>query len=133
FGGRLGIIEEYPTTFGGAPGFAGAREIIESTELLHRINRDPNQRVDARALLTARLVDFVLSDNDRHRGNWKWARMSDASPVIWVPIPRDRDQALMALDGAVIDVARFAAPKVMTLGGARFDVRGLTQYTDFDG
>jgi hypothetical protein len=91
FAGMLGMIEEYPNVPDDAPGFGGALEIIDSENLLKRLNEDPTEQIDARALLRARLVDLLLNDNDRHPDQWKWARMRAGTGGPWIPIPRDRD------------------------------------------
>jgi Omp85 superfamily domain len=96
---RLGIIEESPSVpKSDTPGFAGAIEILDSDSLLARINRDPLQHVDARAYLTARLVDMLINDWDRGPDQWRWATFQ-GDRGNWVPIPRDRDDALFALSG----------------------------------
>jgi hypothetical protein len=43
FAGILGMIEEYPHVPDDAPGFAGALKIIDSEELLKRLNEDPTE------------------------------------------------------------------------------------------
>ncbi len=98
FGGMLGTIEERPTDGkGDAEGFAGASDVIDSDELLKVIEDTPDNQVDTRAFLTARLVDLFLGDWDRHRDQWRWARFGDERPRKWQPIPRDRDQAFVKL------------------------------------
>ena len=55
--------------------------------------------------LTARLTDFLINDNDRHQGNWKWARLSSGPKDEWEPIARDRDHAFVSF-GRRVDWAR---------------------------
>ena len=127
FAGMLGMIEEYPNVPDDAPGFAGALKIIDSEELLKRLNEDPTERIDARALLRARLIDLLLNDNDRHPDQWKWARMrpEDGSP--WVPIPRDRDKVLVSYEGWLLKVARMAKPELVSFAATYPNVAGLFQ------
>lgn len=126
FAGRLGMIEEYPDTPKGAPGFAGALEIIDSDTLLQLLDRDPSQQVDARALLAARLTDMLLNDWDRHQGQWKWARLYPGPGVTWIPIARDRDKDFISYGGAIPALARRASPNVMVFDSTYPSVRGLT-------
>ena len=42
---------------------------------------------------------FILNDNDRHQGNWKWARLNDEAKDEWHPIARDRVSADLRFDG----------------------------------
>ena len=64
FAGMLGMIEEYPNVPDEAPGFAGALKIIDSEALLKRLNEDPTERIDARALV-ARQVDRPAPQRQR--------------------------------------------------------------------
>jgi hypothetical protein len=114
FAGQLGTIEEFPSVPDDAPGFAGAVEIIDSDDLLERLNGDPAEQIDARALLRARLVDMLIGDNDRHPGQWKWARRSPNRRSSWVPIPRDRDKAMVSHDGLLLKVARRIKPNLVS-------------------
>jgi hypothetical protein len=85
-------------------GFAGASKIIDSPELLKLINTDPKEQIDARAFLKARLTDFLINDNDRHAGQWKWAEFP-AEKHEWEPIARDRDHAFVSYGGFISGVA----------------------------
>lgn len=115
FAGRLGTIEQWPNAPGDAPAFAGAAEIVSTDDLFERLDTDPTNRVDVRAYLTARLVDVLIGDWDRHRGQWRWARFS-AEPNVWVPIPEDRDQAFARFDGLFLHLARVHAPQLVKFG-----------------
>jgi hypothetical protein len=113
FGGLLGEIEEHPDVPKNGPAFAGASRIIGSDTLLDRINTDPQTRVDARTLLTARELDLLMGDNDRHPDQWKWARYG-GHEAPWVPIATDRDHAFVSYEGFVMKVARMAVPSLVT-------------------
>ncbi len=110
FAGQLGMIEESPGTPKHHAGFAGAAAIIDSDTLLSLLDRDPEEQVDARAMLAARLMDMLLNDWDRHPGQWKWAQMQSSPPTAWLPIPRDRDKAFISSGGVVIKLAGLARP-----------------------
>ena len=127
FAGMLGMIEEYPNVPDDAPGFAGALKIIDSENLLKRLNEDPTERIDARALLRARLIDLLLNDNDRHPDQWKWARMTADTASPWVPIPRDRDKVLVSYEGKLLKLVRIAKPELVTFAGTYPNVPALFQ------
>ena len=131
FGGRLGMIEEYPNVPKDKKGFGGASKIIDSEELKKLLDTDPAEHVDAPAFLAARLADFLINDNDRHGGNWKWARIKGDSKDQWEPIARDRDHAFGTFDGVVMTVAHFFMPVVVKFDGVP-SVPGLTQPRGFD-
>ena len=109
FGGRLGTIEEHVSDSETDPGFAGAVEVIDSDDLLTMMNRKPGRHIDPRQLLTARLVDILLGDTDRHRDQWQWGLMHPKDSV-YTPIPRDRDQVLATHDGVLLHLARVMKP-----------------------
>src|SRR3954451_8413498 len=117
FGGLLGFLED---RIGGPSGpgakWGGAAEIIGSDSLFARTGRSPDDRVDARALLKARLFDLLIGDWDRHSDQWVWARFADSVPRIWIPIPRDRDQAFVKYDGLLLSVARTSTPTLINFG-----------------
>ena len=116
FAGVLGWIEEYPSVPKDAPAFANAAEVIDSDELLERLNKDPQTHVDARAFLTVVLMDMLLGDNDRHPGQWKWARLQKGKESPWEPIPRDRDKVLVSYEGTLLNLARVAQPSLVKFG-----------------
>jgi hypothetical protein len=111
FGGLMGFLDD---RVGGHWG--GATEIIGSDSLRARTARSPDDRVDAQALLTARLFDVFIGDWDRHADQWRWARFGDGLPRRYVPIPIDRDQALAKYDGLLLGVARQSAPQLLNFG-----------------
>jgi hypothetical protein len=127
FGGMLGMIEERQA--GGADGeagFAGATKIVGTDELFERLEKYQTEQVDARAFLTARLVDLFLGDWDRHQDQWRWARMSDAEGTPWIPIPRDRDQAFARFDGLLLSLARLSVPQLVEFSPTYPSMVGLT-------
>ena len=113
FAGMLGELEERPEVPNNAAGFAGASKIIDSDTLLGRINTDPRTEVDARALLTAREMDLLIGDNDRHPDQWKWAQLGKKDAP-WEPIALDRDKAFVSYEGLVLSIARFVQPSLIT-------------------
>jgi hypothetical protein len=125
FGGMLGTIEERPGDGEGAS-FAGASEVIGSDKLLKEVEDSPNDRVEARAFLTARLVDILIGDWDRHVDQWRWARFGDSTPHLWFPIPRDRDQAFVRYDGLLLTVARASTPQLVNFGSSYAGMLGQT-------
>ncbi len=113
FANKLGTIEEFPEDPKEGPGFRGAVDIIDSDELLEQLNKDGPPIIDAHALLTARLDDLLLGDNDRHPGQWKWAKLREGSNAKWVPIPRDRDKAFVSYEGTLLRAARIFLPRLV--------------------
>ena len=112
FAGLIGMLQEHPSEgTDNAPGFAGSRQISGTEKLWEHLEETPRNRVDSRAFLKARLMDFLINDKDRHRAQWRWARFPDGERYTWVPIPEDRDQAFIDLDGVAMAVGRRGIPR----------------------
>lgn len=112
FAGMLGLVEERPDeNEGDRTSFRGTERVIASEALTDRLDRGPNDRVDARAYLRARLMDVFLGDWDRHRGQWRWATYDQGAPRTWLPVPRDRDQAFSKFDGLATRVVALYQPQ----------------------
>ncbi len=126
FAGMLGLLEERPDDAGEGPAFADADKIVGSEKLFERLAKDPRESVDTRAFLKARLVDIFLGDWDRHRDQWRWARLERGKSSPWQPIPRDRDQAFARFDGLFPAIARNYVLQIVSFGEAYPDMVGLT-------
>ena len=125
FKGTLGVFAEYPQPSKGAlPGFLGATEIIDHLQLYERLEAGEGDAVDAKGLLRARLTDIFMGDWDRHRKQWRWARLS-GSPL-WSPIPEDRDQAFSRYGGYAMDRTRGRDPRFQEFGPRYAGIGGLT-------
>jgi hypothetical protein len=126
FAGILGTIEERPDEVEGRPAtFEGADNIVGTERLLERIQEDL-ERIDTRAFLAARLIDIFLGDWDRHRDQWRWARFGDDPDDLWQPIPRDRDQAFVRMDGALLALARQYYPQLVKFNASYPSILGVT-------
>jgi hypothetical protein len=125
FKGLVGVFAEYPEPAqDGVPGFLGATEIIDHETLYARLEAGEGDAIDARALLRARLVDILMGDWDRHRKQWRWAKLP-GNPL-WSPIPEDRDQAFSRYDGLLLDRARGRDPRFQEFGPRYAGIGGLT-------
>jgi hypothetical protein len=125
FAGTLGTVSVYPQPVSETnPGFEGATEILDHLELYARLRAGPSDQVDARAFLRARLFDVFLGDWDRHRKQWRWAKIPGKDT--WQPIPEDRDQAFSRYDGIVLGLARPRQPRFVVFGPDYPGMLGLT-------
>lgn len=57
--------------------------------------------IDKRALIRARLFDFIIGDWDRHAKQWGWAVQAFEDNYVAVPIAGDRDNAFFNPDGLI--------------------------------
>lgn len=127
FAGALGFLEERPNEGpDGEPGFAGSTRIVASERLFEHLEESSRERIDARAFLTARLLDILVGDWDRHPDQWRWARFDEGDLHVWRPIPRDRDFAFCRLDGPLIWAARFQWPQLVGFGPGYPSARNQT-------
>jgi len=125
FAGVPGTFEEYPTVPGdGRPGFGGAVEILGYEKFHERLRQSAEVRADPRALLNARLLDVFMGDWDRHRKQWRWAKLPDRP--LWQPLPEDRDQAFSRFEGLLLDLGRSAQPRFTKFGSEYPGIKGLT-------
>jgi hypothetical protein len=128
FAGVLGTIEERPGDADEGPAFAGAARVASSATLLERLREGPEHRVDSHAYLSARLLDLVMGDWDRHDDQWRWARYDgEGGTHLWRPIARDRDNAFAVHDGMLLNVARSRMPKLVAFGEAYPSMSALTE------
>ena len=114
FAGMLGLIEERPDdNEGDRTAFEGTVRVIAYDRLTARTEEGPADRVDARAFLTARVVDIFLGDWDRHRRQWRWATYDedDDDSRSWLPVPTDRDQAFAKFDGLLPSLISIYMPQ----------------------
>ena len=126
FAGLIGTLQEHPSEAAGdEPGFAGSRKVSGTEKVYKRLEKTPCERVDARAFLKARLIDFLIGDSDRHVGQWRWARFPAGDCYTWLPIPEDRDKAFIDLDGLVMDLVRWVEPRFVRFQEQYPDHRGL--------
>ena len=120
FANVVGDIEEW----GGSRAFGGTTETIDGEEMWKRLRESPEVRADSRAYLKARLVDQLMGDWDRNRGQFRWGRVPGEER--WQPIPEDRDQAFVRFEGFFTWVLRPQLPLVVKFGPDYSDVAGLT-------
>jgi hypothetical protein len=125
FAGLLGTFSEYPTaTDERHPGFEGAVEIADHMTLFAKLAESPDERAAVREFLRARLFDLLISDFDRHRKQWRWAKRPGDS--LWHPIPEDRDQAFARYEGWLVRAVAGYVPQLRTFGPKYDQIKGLT-------
>jgi hypothetical protein len=82
-----------------------------SYALFDKMREDNDHTVNQEAVLSARLLDMLIADWDRHFDQWRWATKDTGQGRTYIPIPRDRDQAFFFSDGLIIKyVARRRIP-----------------------
>jgi len=77
-------------------------EVKSTGKVLDKILNENDHKVDQKEYLTARMLDFLIADWDRHFDQWKWGTIDTGKGKIYYPIPRDRDQAFFYSDGLLM-------------------------------
>lgn len=123
FRGVLGTFEERPgRDFDESPESLGAIDVISSERLFERMRRSYRNVPNARAYLSARLLDVLVGDRDRHRDQWRWGRFSSGDGAVWEPIPRDRDMPFAKFEGLGPWIIRGILPQLVTYGSGYPDM-----------
>ncbi len=128
FAGQVVLFEERPGELpDGRPGLGGFDRFAGTEALLQRTRASARHRVAATEFLEARLMDVFVGDRDRAVDNWRWAAMTGSNPTLWHPIPRDRDQAFVQMDGALKRVLSLWEPRLVRFDDKSPNVGGLSR------
>ncbi len=102
FGDQFYLFEkrpEEPDEGSSGENFGNAENITSTPNMLDKIWSDPKDQVDPESFLRARLFDNLIGDWDRHEDQWRWAEFDQDTVTFYRPIPRDRDQVFLTIDG----------------------------------
>lgn len=108
--------------FGNVTGFENSEDALRNR---YETN---THHFDQKAFARARLLDMLVGDWDRHKGQWDWAAYNDGSDIRYKPIPKDRDQVFLKMDdGAIpfIATSKLMARKFNSFGPKIKDVKAL--------
>lgn len=128
FAGLVGFVEVRPDEGPGeTEGFAGSDRVVGSDRFFERIEERQDEIPDPQAFLTARALDFLVGDWDRHPDQWRWASTRTAEGGrLWAPVARDRDWALARIGGVLPWIARFPYPQYVGFDREYPDVFNLS-------
>ena len=112
FGNELYMIEERAASGHGEKyNFGFSNKVISTNDLLKKITKNTNSKIDEDAYIKARLFDMLLGDWDRHEDQWRWAAFKNGNKTIYKPIPRDRDQVFSIMaDGPLLNFVTKSIP-----------------------
>jgi len=114
FANTLALFEERPAgDWSDKDFFGNSKNIINTSKVLERLEKDNDNQVDQLFVLRSRLFDMWIGDWDRHDDQWRWASFKSKKGETYRPIPRDRDQTFFLNQGVFPKLAsrRWAIPK----------------------
>jgi hypothetical protein len=129
-GGMLALFEEKPEgDWANAKNFGYSHNIVSTEVVINNVLQSTNYKVDQLSFARARLLDILIGDWDRSEDQWAWASQTHDSITVYEPIPRDRDQAFVKIDGFFpwMLSRKWAARKYQGFGEEIHDIRGLNQ------
>lgn len=128
FAGRVMMIEVRPDDdMSDAPNFGNSKDVVSSRKMMRKVYGDNDDRVDARMFARARLLDFLMSDWDRHAGQWRWARYKLDDGTLYRPVPRDRDFAFFKFDGVLPTLSKLVIRKYVDFEDGYGRLEGLSE------
>jgi hypothetical protein len=100
----------------------------DSEDALRNRYETNTHHFDQKAFARARLLDVLVGDWDRHKGQWDWAAYKEGPDIRYEPIPKDRDQVFLKMnDGAIpfIATSKLMVRKFNSFGPKIKDVKAL--------
>jgi hypothetical protein len=119
FRNTLAVMEERETP--------GVKKTYNTDEVVVRMAKDNDDKVDQHQVLRARLLDNFYMDFDRHEGQWEWATRDTGKGKIYYAIPKDQDQAFYTNQGIIPRFARQPS-LVPEIQGIRPKARSITTF-----
>ena len=131
FANDVYLLEERPVrNLNDAPHLGNYKKYFGTIEVKEKLRDDNHYKVDQQALIKARLFDILISDVDRHGGNWKWG-IEDGASKIFIPVPNDRDQAFFTHDGLLTNIT-IAITRLRFLQSFEHTIKNVKTLTSHD-
>ncbi|TRZ41886.1 metallophosphoesterase [Robertkochia solimangrovi] len=132
FGDELYVIEErVDSGHGELASFANADEIISTKDMLEKLRRKDDNKIDEALYIRSRLLDMLLGDWDRHEDQWRWAETDlPHGKKLYKPIPRDRDQVFSNFDGFFVGALTRLIPSLRLMQTYDEEIRNLKWFND---
>lgn len=125
--GRVMILEEEPDqSWKNSKRFDFPDNIISTEEAIAR-SKKRSLVIDSLKYLEGRLLDFMISDWDRHGGQYEWAVYNTKNkPPLARPVAMDRDMAFFKFDDGILNhVALAINNKFQSFNPEYDDIPGL--------
>ncbi len=128
FGDRLFLFEERPDEdWSIAPHLSNSKNIVGTEKLFEKLEESSTNTVDQELYVRSRLFDMLIGDWSRHEDQWRWAEKKTGKDVVYLPVPRDRDQAFSLFEG------KFLRPALAVAGASHIesfdgDIKDIADY-----
>lgn len=108
FGDDLYLISIEPSEKSEGEGLFKYPNDVETTDdILIKLRKTGNVFVDEENYIKSRLFDMLIGDWDREPDHWQWAEYYNTfKKNVYVPIPKNRDNAFSSFDGNLLDITR---------------------------
>lgn len=111
-------------------GADSSTKILNTQEMLS-VSRSQNIPIDTILYLRTRLFDMLISDWDRHAGNWKWMQKTEGGKTMILPLAIDRDMAFYQFgDGVINKISRLFVNMFQSFTPELKSVEGLMEQSD---
>jgi len=110
------LLRDDPVASPDSTGPVAPGAVLTSLAVLHRTLQDPNERVDARAVLQVLLFNVYLNSLAPDLLDWRWEAVAGDSGMVWRPLGLFRETALARYDGIAAYLARPLQPDLTTFG-----------------
>jgi hypothetical protein len=132
--GRMALLENDADGSWEGSDYFGNPSKIDDTEKMMERAKEKGYAMDTVMYAKSRLFDLLISDWDRHEGQWDWALVEVDGQEVYRPIPGDRDMALYKFNqGLFPHITLLINNKFQSFHEDFGSVRGLTkQSRDMD-
>ncbi len=107
FGDELYLISVEPSENSeGEQTFKYPDDVKTTDDILTKIREGGEIFLDEDNYIRSRLFDMLIGDWDREEDHWRWAEYYNKySKNVYVPIPKNRDDAFSSIDGNILNIA----------------------------
>jgi hypothetical protein len=104
-----------------------ATKTYNTTKILEKLQEDNDNLINEKSVLTARMLDLLIGDWDRHEDQWRWEKRTEGKRSLYSPIPRDRDQTYFINSGLLPYIAarKWIMPKIQGFDAKIKNVNGF--------
>ena len=103
---------------------------LTTEEMTEKLQGNKKYFIDQPEYLKVRLVDWMISDWDRHAGQYRWIEKFTAAGTALQLVPRDRDQAFFRSDGLLVKfISAFFMPHMTGFIKSSSDIKRLSKKT----